>query len=58
MMGHSNIQVTYRYYYSLDAATSKTAQRRVARRILGKTCDDMYRGIPLAPAPVELPLAA
>lgn len=45
MMGHSNIQITYRYYYSLSIATIRRAQRKVARSILGKTCDDMYKGI-------------
>lgn len=50
MMGHSNIQTTYNYYYAHDAARSKRAQRKVARRILGKTSDDMYKGIVLAPA--------
>lgn len=45
MMGHANIQTTYRYYYALDAATAKRNQRKVARTILGKTCDDMYKGI-------------
>lgn len=49
MMGHSTIQTTYRYYYALDAARSKRAQKRVARRILGKTSDDMYKGIILTP---------
>lgn len=59
MMGHSNIQTTYRYYYALDAARSKRAQKRVARRILGKTSDDMYKGILLKPAwPQALPQAA
>lgn len=59
MMGHSNIQTTYGYYYALDAARSKRAQRRVARRILGKASDDMYKGIALTPAwPEALPMAA
>lgn len=49
MMGHSSIQTTYRYYYALTAAQAKRAQRKVARRIMGKTCDDMYKGIQLAP---------
>lgn len=56
MMGHGNIQTTYRYYYSLDAARSKRAQRRVVRRVLGKTSDDMYKGIELTPE--AIPLAA
>lgn len=47
MMGHSSIQTTYAYYYSLTSATAKSAQRRVARRVMGKTCDDMYKGIDL-----------
>lgn len=50
MMGHSNIQTTYRYYYQLTIAATRKAQRKVARSILGKTCDDMYKGIEL-PAP-------
>lgn len=45
MMGHSNIQTTYRYYYALSSAVAKRAQRKVARSVLGKTCDDMYKGI-------------
>lgn len=57
MMGHSNVQTTYRYYYALTAAAAKRAQRRVARSVLGKTCDDMYRGIVL-PLPEPLPAAA
>lgn len=57
MMGHSNIQTTYRYYYSLTAATMRRVQRKVARSILGKTCDDMYRGITFTPMQ-GLPIAA
>lgn len=45
MMGHSNIQTTYRYYYQLTLATIRRVQRKVARSILGKTCDDMYKGV-------------
>lgn len=45
IMGHSNIQITYAYYYQLAKASIKRAQRKVARSILGKTCDDMYKGI-------------
>lgn len=59
MMGHSNIQTTYRYYYALDAAASRRAQRRVSRKLLGKTCDDMYKGIPIVTAASNvLPMAA
>lgn len=59
MMGHSNIQTTYRYYYSITAATMRRVQRKVARSILGKTCDDMYKGVPMPVAPpVELRMAA
>lgn len=47
MMGHSSVQTTYRYYYALTTATAKRAQRKVARSVLGKTCDDMYNGIDL-----------
>ena len=57
MMGHSNIQTTYRYYYALTSAASKRAQKRVARSVLGKTCDDMYKGI-VIPMPNALPQAA
>ena len=55
MMGHSTIQTTYRYYYALTAAATKRAQRRVARHVLGKTCDDMYKGIvmPMPPTFAE-----
>ena len=58
MMGHSNIQTTYRYYYALTAAQARRAQRRVARMVTGRTCEDMYRGIDLTPRPPALPLAA
>lgn len=63
MMGHSSIQTTYRYYYSITMATIRRVQRKVARSILGKTCDDMYKGITMpVPALVairdELPMAA
>lgn len=57
MMGHSNIQTTYRYYYALTAAQAKRAQRKVARRVMGKTCDDMYKGIDLQFVGVAAPLA-
>lgn len=55
MMGHSNIQTTYRYYYELGQAAAKRAQRKVARAVLGKTCDDMYKEIVI---PLPEPLAA
>lgn len=60
MMGHSNIQTTYRYYYDITMATIRRVQRKVARSILGKTSDDMYKGviIPLPTPPQELPMAA
>lgn len=61
MMGHSSIQTTYRYYYSLTQATMRRVQRKVARSILGKTCDDMYRGIEMPivrPTAEALPMAA
>ena len=61
MMGHSSIQTTYRYYYSLTVATMRRVQRKVARSILGKTCNDMYKGIvmPIVRPPAEaLPMAA
>ena len=57
MLGHTNVQTCYRYYYALTAAAAKRAQRRVARGVLGKTCEDMYKGIQLAP-PEALPMAA
>lgn len=57
MMGHSNIQTTYRYYYSITKSTMRRVQRKVARSILGKTCDDMYRGV-IIPMPEALPMAA
>lgn len=53
MMGHSTIQTTFRYYYALSAAVAKRAQRKIARSVLGKTCDDMYKGLI-----VSAPLAA
>lgn len=62
MMGHSNIQTCYRYYMEITAATKRRVQRRLARLVLGKSCDDMYKGIiPPQPAPQparELPMAA
>lgn len=59
MMGHSNIQTTYRYYYQLTLATIRRVQRKVARSILGKTSDDMYKGINIVVHRCdELPLAA
>lgn len=45
MMGHTNIQLTYRYYYQLTLSAIRSVQRKVARSILGKTSDDMYKGI-------------
>lgn len=54
MMGHSNIQTCYRYYMEITAATQRRVQRRLARLVLGKTCDDMYRGI-IPASPQELP---
>ena len=53
MMGHSDIQTTYRYYYALTAATARKAKRRMARSILGKTCSEMYKGIVLPITPIE-----
>lgn len=49
MMGHSSIQTTYRYYFALSNAAKKKAQKRVARSVLGKTCDDMYKRIIVVP---------
>lgn len=59
MMGHSDIQTTYRYYYALTPAAARKAKRRIARSVLGKTCSDMYRGIvlPLS-SPEAVPRAA
>lgn len=57
MMGHSTIQTTYRYYYALSAAVAKRAQKRVARMVLGKTSQDMYKGI-VIPLAAELQKAA
>ncbi len=58
MMGHSNIQITYRYYYQLTRSAIRRAQRKVARSILGKTSDDMYKGIIIPMPQQELPMAA
>lgn len=59
MMGHSDIQITYRYYYQLTLTVIRRVQRKVARSILGKTSDDMYRGINIVlHHGGELPLAA
>lgn len=58
MMGHSNVQTTYRYYYALSAASAKRAQRRVSRSVLGKTCADMYKGIVLSMPPQPERMAA
>lgn len=49
MMGHTNVQTTYRYYFNLSQATKKRVQKKVARSVLGKTCDDMYKGIVVKP---------
>lgn len=57
MLGHSNINTCYRYYLALTKATMKRAQRKVARTILGKTSDDMYRGV-IIPMPQREDLAA
>lgn len=59
MLGHANVGTSYRYYYALTRAAVTRAQRRVSRRLLGKTSDDMYRGVILKPAwPEALPMAA
>ncbi len=59
MMGHCDIQITYRYYFQLTLATIRRVQRRVARTVLGKTSDDMYKGINIVVhRGDELPLAA
>lgn len=57
MMGHTTIQTTYRYYYALSAAVAKRAQKRVARMVLGKSSQDMYKGI-VIPLVSELQAAA
>lgn len=57
MLGHSNINTCYRYYLALTKATMKRAQRKVARTILGKTSDDMYKGV-IIPMPQREDLAA
>ncbi|MEY8460964.1 tyrosine-type recombinase/integrase [Eggerthellaceae bacterium 24-137] len=58
MLGHANVGTSYRYYYAMTRAAVTRAQRRVSRRLLGKTSDDMYKGIVLAPAFSEaIPLA-
>ena len=59
MLGHTNVQTCYRYYYAMNRAAATRAQRKVSRRLLGKTCDDMYKGIILTPTwPEELAKAA
>lgn len=59
MMGHCDVQITYRYYYQLTLATIRRVQRKVARSILGKTSDDMYKGINIVVhRGDELPMAA
>lgn len=57
MMGHTDIQTTYRYYYAMTAAQAKRAQRKVARRVMGKTCEDMYAGIDLQFTALPSPMA-
>lgn len=49
MLGHSNINTCYRYYYAMTRSAITRAQRKVSRRLLGKTSDDMYKGIVLTP---------
>lgn len=56
MLGHSNINTCYRYYLALTKATMRRAQRKVARTILGKTSDDMYKGV-IIPMPARQDLA-
>ena len=58
MMGHSNIQTCYGYYYQLTAAAARRAQRKVARSILGKTCDDMYKGLVITMPVIQEPAMA
>lgn len=59
MLGHANVSTSYRYYYALTRAAVTRAQRRVSRRLLGKTSDDMYKGIILTPTfPEAVPAAA
>lgn len=49
MLGHANINTSYRYYLTLTKASMTRAQRKVSRRLLGKTSEDMYKGIVLTP---------
>ena len=51
MMGHSSVETTYRYYYALTASAAKSAQRRVAGRVLGGGRGGMYRGVDLSAPP-------
>ena len=51
--------MTYRYYYQLTLTVIRRVQRKVARSILGKTSDDMYKGINIVVhRGGDLPLAA
>lgn len=56
MLGHSNINTCYRYYLALTKTAMKRAQRKVSRTILGKTSDDMYKGV-IIPMPHREDLA-
>lgn len=56
MLGHSNINTCYRYYLALTKTAMKRAQRKVSRTILGKTSDDMYKGV-IIPMPQREDLA-
>ncbi len=58
MMGHTDIQTCYRYYMEITAATKRRVQRRLAKLVLGKTCDDMYKDILPTPCPQEVRMAA
>lgn len=59
MLGHSNINTCYRYYLALTKTAMKRAQRKVARTILGKTSDDMYKGVIISmPQREDLAMAA
>lgn len=58
MMGHTSIQLTYRYYYQLTLSAMRRVQRKVARSILGKTSDDMYKGVLMPQSSYALPRAA
>lgn len=59
MLGHTDVNTCYRYYMAISDAAKRRAQRKFSRLVLGKTCDDMYKGVIVKfPTPEGLAVAA